>query len=149
MRNTAYISRFRSCSRLQTLLLYFCLILSLTWYESGFSAPTPAVIAGPFKKVDISALGRAYPYRLPSLLAAAPKLSSLTRIRPENRDDELPPIQPLPREGFVNATPCLPSLRIDPVAWNSRTPSFLLPSSYGLVPFSIPPPFCFVQGSAD
>lgn len=143
-RHAPYFSRVRACLRPLTPFLYICLILSLTWYESSFSpsadiTPTPTVTAGHSGDYGGFALrqGTASP-RLPSLLTSAPKLPPSTRLRPENRDNDLPSAQPC---WSVAGDPLrISSLRIDPVVWDSGTPSFLLPSSYGLVPFAIPPP---------
>ncbi|CAK7006800.1 MAG: hypothetical protein DELT_00272 [Desulfovibrio sp.] len=145
-RNTSYFSSFRSRSRLRTLFLYFCLVISVTWYEPGFKpstafTPQPTVVAERLSKHNKFALIRLNAtHRLPSLLASAPRPSPGTRLRPENPDGDFPPLQLFPCWAIVDNTPCLPSLRIDPIMWESRTPSFLLPSAYGLVPFAIPPP---------
>ena len=143
-RNTAYIPRLRSCLRLLTPFLYLCLIISLTWYEANFSAPMhsaampPAVTGHLSVHSGFTLSQKKASHRLPSLLASAPKLPSGTRLRPENRDDEPIPLQL--SWDVASARPCLSPPRIDPVAWDSGTPSFLLPSAYGLVPFAIPPP---------
>lgn len=144
-RNTVYTSSLRACLRPLSLFLYFCLVVSLIWYESSFSpsvnfTSTPTIVAGHFGKHAKSSVNQgSASRRLPSLLAPAPKLPSSTRLRPENRNNDLPPLQIC--GALAGDTLCLSSLRIDPVAWESRTPSFLLPSSHGLVPFAIPPPF--------
>ena len=147
-RKTPYIFSLRTCLRLLTPFLYFCLVLSLTWYESSCSTSTsitatPTAVAGHFNvHAGVAVSQGKAAHRLPSLLAPAPKLPSSTRLRPENRDEDSPLFQP--RWGVVSETACLFSLDIDPVAWESRTPSFLLPSAYGLIPFAIPPPFRLV-----
>ena len=143
--NSLYICRLRACLRFLTPFLYVCLILSLTWYETSFStsigvtsAPAAAIgHADSYNGATVSQ-GKAS-HRLPSVLTPALKLPSSTRLRPENRDDDLSPSQSC--WAVAGDPPCLSALRIDPVAWDSRTPSFLLPSAYGLVPFALPPPF--------
>ncbi|MDL2272616.1 hypothetical protein LJC23_06255 [Desulfovibrio sp. OttesenSCG-928-I05] len=143
-RNIISISRLRTRFRPLTPFLYFFLIVSLTWYESAFS-PAPhsfsssATVAEHSDDDSTTAVNQgSASRRLPSVLTPGPKLPSGSKLRPDNRDDELPPIQlcwAIAGEPFN-----LPSLRIEPVVWDSGTPSFLLPSAYGLVPFAIPPP---------
>lgn len=148
-RNTLYIQRLRSCLRLLTPVLYFCLIVSVTWYESSFSTSTRTTatltaVAGHHDVDNGFELSQENASRrLPSLLAPVAKLPLSARQRPENQNNNLSPLQPC-WAVVVSDTPRLFSLRIDPVAWESRPPSFLLPSAYGLVPFAIPPPFCLV-----
>ncbi len=143
-RHAPYISRLPARSRSVTSFLYICLILSLTWYESSLSpsadiTAAPASIAGYSSGYGGFALKQgAASSRLPSLLTSAPKLPPSMRLRPENRDNDPPSAQ------FCWAAAedslRLSSLRIDPAVWDSGPPSFLLPSAYGLVRFSIPPP---------
>lgn len=145
-RNTSYIASLRTYLRSLTPVLYFCLIISLAWHDSGFTSSVnatsaPTIVAGHLGDYsDLAVNQGTASRRLPALLASAPKLPSGSRLRLESQDDDLPPIQPC---WTVAGDPfCLPSLRIDPIAWDSeKTPSFLLPSAYGLVPFANPPPF--------
>lgn len=149
-RNTASISSLRPSLRTLTPFLYFCLILSLTWHDFSFSssihiaptniASTPTIVAGHLGDSSETAVNKGNASRrLPPLLTSVPKLPSGPRLRLENQDDDLPTIH----FSWVVASNalCLPSLRIDPIVWDSGTPSFLLASAYGLVPFAIPPPF--------
>lgn len=146
-RYTSYTSRLRTWLRPLTPFLYLCLILSLTWYESSFtpftsSTPAPTTIAWHSGDYGGAAVRQgSASHRLPSLLSSAPKLPSSARLRTENRGNDLPPAQLC--WAITADTLCLSPLRIDPVVWDSGTPSFLLPSAYGLVPFAIPPPFRF------
>ncbi|SBW04095.1 exported hypothetical protein [uncultured delta proteobacterium] len=149
-RKIVYLSRLRTCLRLLTPFLYSCLILSLTWYESSPNlstsiTATPTAVA---KHLDVHAgfavsQGKTSRH-LPSLLAPVTKLPSSARLRPENRDNGNEPPLFQPYWAIASDTPYRSSRRIDPIAWESRTPSFLLPSAYGLVPFAIPPPVCLV-----
>lgn len=143
-RKPTYISSMRARLRLLTPFLCFCLIFSLTWYESSLCRSInitfkAAAVAGRPDVYSKFTPSRVRPsHRLPSLLATAPQLPSVTRMRPENRATGLLPVHFW--WAVASGTSCPSFLRIDPVAWRSRTPSFLLPSSYGLVPFAIPPP---------
>ena len=144
-RKTIDMPSLRTCLRSLTLFLYVCLAGSLTWYEASFClsasiTPAQTAVLGHLGDSDSSAVKQgSASRRLPSLLTSAPKLQSATRLRPENRDDDLPPIRLC--RAVASEALCLPSLRTDPVAWDRGTPPFLLPSAYGLVPFAIPRPF--------
>ncbi|MDR2726419.1 MAG: hypothetical protein LBC10_00320, partial [Deltaproteobacteria bacterium] len=83
------------------------------------------------------------PHRLPALL---PQTLSLTPSLgcSESRHNDDPSYQSSQGWSIAGDTPRLLFLRIDPVSRDIRTPSFLLPSAYGLVSFATPPPFCLV-----
>jgi hypothetical protein len=115
-RKVSCISCFRACSDRLDLFLYFCLILSLTWYESGSNILTSTGVARYLNTYTGFAVSQDdASHRQPSLLCPTPKLQSGTRLRPENRDDDLPSIQPLPCRVVASDSSCLPSPRIDPV----------------------------------
>jgi hypothetical protein len=137
--------------RLPTWLLCICLIVPLAWHEAGFGAP--ARLAGAPTLSSLSALlvaghpgghgpvvrQKVAPPHLPALVPASNPATG-TGLRSGSRDDDPAFAQsPMPWGG-AGAALRLPSLRIDPVAWDSGTPSFLLPSAHGLVLFAIPPP---------
>ena len=148
--NTPYPPSLRAPLRFQALFLFFSLIiLLLTCHEFGFGPPqhvvsTPTNVVGCLGDYDRSAINKDYAaHHLPAVLRPAFNLSSCKGLRRSgNRSDDYPPIQPHLSWAVVSSVPRLPSLRIDPIAWDSRTPSFLLPSAYGLVTFAIPPPLC-------
>ena len=136
----------RAGLRAQVIVLCFCLIMPLASHGSGFGvvahfAFAHEVVAGYSGDHGKSALHRGFAsHRLPALLTPAPNLASILVLRSGSRSDDFTDTQfPLPWTA-VDDVPCFPSLRIDPITWDMGTPSFLLPSAYGLVRFSIPPP---------
>ena len=141
----------RAGLRLQTLVLCICLIAPLTWRESGFdpaaglrSPPSaPSAVAGYLGGQDNSVVRRNFaPPHLPASLTPAPGLALNPGLRSGSRDGDSPPAKSFQPRAVAGYAPGLFSPRIDPVAWDSGTPSFLLPSAHGLVSFAMPPPLC-------
>lgn len=137
----------RTILRVQTLILCVCLLAPLALYEPGFGASSSAagtVLAGPSSHGGGAAVRLDFlAHRLPLSLTQAPSLTPVTGLRSGVRDD-FSADSSLSDWAAAIASLCLPSLRIDPIAWDSRTPSFLLPSAHGLVSFAIPPPLYLV-----
>lgn len=139
-------SSLRVSSRVQTLFLCICLLIPLAWYESDFSVA--ARLASASTAVSEDCDGQSKPavhkncasHRLLASLIPAPSLAQSSGLYPENRDDDPSVTQFSSLWTIVDKIPHLPSLRIDPIAWDNKTPSFLLPSAHGLVSFAIPPP---------
>jgi hypothetical protein len=139
----------RAGLRVQTWLLCVCLIVPLAWHESGFSAsvsdlPAHALFVADYPGGQGADVRReSAPQHLPVLVPAS-NLASGTGLRSGNRDDDPASAHASSPWTALGAVFRLSSLRIDPVAWDSGTPSFLLPSAYGLVLFALPPPSCLV-----